>query len=508
MSSTRISSFLRLAPYALAPSLFLASCGGDDVKVTAPGTDAGSRVDGTAGDAGASDAPSGSDASDAAAPATGLAKINHFVVIYMENHSFDNLYGEFPNAEGLAKVDAGAPNAQQTDGTDTPYATLPFLTADGGTPFDDAGVPNGPFAIEAFIPSNGKTHDMHHIFFTEQFQINDGGMNKFVYWSDALGLSMGYWHTMSLPVPQEAAKYTVCDHFFHAAFGGSFLNHQWLVAAQTPAWPSPPDAGLIDDPAQIHPGQGESPITADGYAVNTIFSVNGPRPYFGDSPVRRLPAQTYDTIGDRLSAKGLDWAWYAGGWNDAVSYAANDGGLPDGGVSPALEQFQYHHQPFVYFANYADGTPGRAAHLKDEADFVAAAAAGQLPAVSFVKPVGIENEHPGYADVLDGDNHLLGLIQAVESSPQFADTAIIVTYDEHGGSWDHVPPPKVDRWGPGSRVPAIVISKYARKQFVDATVYDTTSILATIEKRWGIAALSDRDRNAATLEPAFDFSQP
>jgi phospholipase C len=75
-------------------------------------------------------------------------------------------------------------------------------------------------------------------------------------------------------------------------------------------------------------------------------------------------------------------AWYSGGWNDAIA------GNPD-------KTFQYHHQPFTYFANYADNTPGRAAHLKDETDFIAAAQAGTLPSVSFVKPIGIENEHPG-----------------------------------------------------------------------------------------------------------------
>jgi phospholipase C len=84
------------------------------------------------------------------------------------------------------------------------------------------------------------------------------------------------------------------------------------------------------------------------------------------------------TIGDSLSAKNVDWAWYAGGWNDALQGMSDAGG----------DEYQFHHQPFVYFANYADGTPGRAAHLKDETDFMAAAKAGSLPAVSFVKAGG------------------------------------------------------------------------------------------------------------------------
>jgi acid phosphatase len=171
------------------------------------------------------------------------------------------------------------------------------------------------------------------------------------------------------------------------------------------------------------------------------------------------------------------------------------------------ELFQYHHQPFVYFANYADGTPGRAAHLKDEADFVAAAKGGTLPAVSFVKPAGVDNEHPNYADVLTGELHAMDLVNAVRGGANWHDTAIIVTYDENGGFWDHVPPPSVDRWGPGTRVPTIVISPFAKHGYVDSTVYDTTSIAALIEHRYNLAPLGARDAAAADLTNAFDFGQ-
>ena len=123
--------------------------------------------------------------------------------------------------------------------------------------------------------------------------------------------------------------------------------------------------------------------------------------------------------------------------------------------------FQFHHQPFNYYANYEVGAPGRS-HLKDEVDFTNAVAAGQLPAVSFVKPVGEENEHPGYASQPDGNDHLVDLLKAIESGPQAASTMVIVTYDEFGGQWDHVKPPtqkKVsDPFGPGTRIPAIVIA--------------------------------------------------
>jgi len=130
-----------------------------------------------------------------------------------------------------------------------------------------------------------------------------------------------------------------------------------------------------------------------------------------------------------------------------------------------------------------------------------------MPSVSFIKPIGEENEHPGYADIVAGENHVIQLINAIQSGPEWNSTAIIITYDENGGFWDHVAPPAIDRWGPGARVPAIIVSPYAKKGFVDHTQYETVSILAFIEKRFGVAALGTRDAAAADLENAFDFTQ-
>lgn len=489
-----IQRLLYAAVAVAAAGSTVAACA-DDTNVTPIVTDAGAEA--------ATDAAheaSSADASDGAAP--GLASIKHFVVIYMENHSFDNLYGSFPGADGIAALDASGPNVAQIDESGARYATLPPPPL-GGVPDArfPASLPNAPFSIEQYVPANMKTPDLVHKFYAEQAQINGGAMNRFALVSDAKGLVMGNYKTMSLPVAQEALKWTVCDHFHHAAFGGSFLNHFWLIAARSPTFPGAPAKikNQVDGTGALV-GK-ELAVTPDEYVVNTSFSANAPHPYFSVAPEALVPDQTFDTIGDRLSEKGLDWAWYSGGWNDAQL-----GG--DAGTSPdVIDQFQYHHQPFVYFAKYADGTAAKAAHLKDEQDFLALAKTGALPSVSFIKPMGIDNEHPGYTDVLRGDQHALMLIQAVQNSPAWKDTAIILTYDEHGGFWDHVAPPKVDRWGPGSRVPAIVVSPFARRGFVDHTVYDTTSILATIEHRFGLAPLGERDQNATDLSAAFDFGQ-
>ncbi|HEX4633190.1 MAG TPA: alkaline phosphatase family protein [Gemmatimonadales bacterium] len=414
----------------------------------------------------------------------GMDQLQHVVVIYLENHSFDNLYGEFPGADGLQHARHAA---LQIDATGTPFQFLPQIAS---SPFP-TNIPNGPFSVEQYVPITVAPPDLVHRFYQEQRQIDGGRMDKFALVSDVEGESMGFYHTGRLPLATEAAQYTLCDNFFHAAFGGSFLNHFWLIAARTPEFLNAP-AGVV---AQLDGGGNlvkDGFVTPDGFAVNTSFSVNSPHP--STVPAANLvPNQTFATIGDRLSDKGISWAWYAGGWNDAL--AGHPGSL-----------YQFHHQPFIYFANFADGSAAKAEHLKDEIDFMAAVKNGTLPAVSFVKPYGFDNEHPGYTDVIDGELHVDSLINAIRQSPAWKHTAIIITYDEHGGFWDHVAPPVVDRWGPGSRVPALVISPFARRGHVDHHRYDTTSILALIEQRWHLQPLTSRDAQADPLSGALDFS--
>jgi phospholipase C len=414
-----------------------------------------------------------------------LQRLKQVVIIYLENHSFDNLYGQFPGANGLAN--AGA-RATQVDLAGAPYATLP--TPPGGA--FPSTLANAPFSIEQYVPASANTPDLVHRFYQEQAQIDGGRMDRFAAISDAKGLAMGYYNTASLPLAAEAAGNTLCDNFFHGAFGGSFLNHIHLISAQAPVFPSAPATIRAKlDPTGTLVKDGA--VTPDGYVVNTSFTVNAPHP--ATAPVANLvPNQTMPTIGDRLSAKGVSWAWYSGGWNDALA----------GHADPL---FQYHHQPFAYFANYSDGTAAKAQHLKDETDFIAAARAGTLPAVSFVKPLGEVNEHPGYTNVLSGEQHVVALLHVLRTSPHWKHTAVIVTYDENGGFWDHVAPPMIDRWGPGTRVPTLVISPLAKHGYVDHNRYDTTSILALIEHRWGLAPLTARDGAANDMRNAFDFSQ-
>ncbi|MEP6491139.1 MAG: alkaline phosphatase family protein [bacterium] len=424
--------------------------------------------------------------SNSTSPTPGdISKINHVVVIYLENHSFDNLYGEFAGAEGLAAA-SGA--AKQISANGSVYATLPQVNA---SPVPTT-LANAPFNIDQYVPATVATRDLVHRYYQEQQQIDGGKMDKFAQVSDALGLSMGYYHTAGLPLATEAANYTLADHFYHSAFGGSFLNHIFFIAAAAPAFPNAPAniVATVDASGNLVT---DGAVTPDGFAVNTSYSVNAPHPSTAAANTL-VPNQTMPTIGDRLNDASVSWAWYSGGWNNALA----------GHADPL---FQFHHQPFIYFAKYADGTPAKAQHLKDEADFMAAAAAGTLPAVSFVKPLGANNEHPGYTDLMTGEQHTMQLINAVRNGPNWKDAAIIITYDEHGGFWDHVAPPKIDKWGPGARVPGIIISPYAKKHFVDHSQYETVSILSFIEARWHLTPLGTRDAAAANLTAAFDFTQ-
>jgi len=475
-----------------------------------------------------------------AQPATtaraGLERIEHIVVIYAENRSFDNLYGLFPGADGIANATIEQMTQVDYDGKPLPH--LPPVWK-GNAP--DAAfpreLPNRPFRIDAppvNQPLSAKTRDLIHKFYPQQEQINGDRNNRFAEVSDAGALSMGYYDGSQLPMWKWAQEYTLADHFFMGAFGDSFLNHFWLICACTPVdadapaalraqldargWlkrrsDSPPSA--LDGPAAFTPGE----FTPDGYALTTAYPryqpsrvppAKGGDPRFAGSAAYTLPPQTMKTIGDTLSAKGVTWAWYGGAWDLALKDGMQDPAAKRMIIynnEPGAPYFVVHHQPFNYFARYAPGTREREEHLKDYLDLVAGIGRGELPQVAFYKPQGTFNEHPGNTDVLSGDIHISELVSRLRASPLWASTVIIVTYDENGGFWDHVPPPAGDRWGPGSRVPAIIISPFARRNYVDHTSYDTTSIAKFITVRFGLEPLPGVRAGTGDLTAALDLGR-
>src|SRR5438874_1265616 len=558
-----------------------------------------------------------------------LSTIDHVVVIYEENHSFDNLYGGWERVRGLGDADAAhttqlgqtgpttfAPfeclymddvnlQAQSAANPTAPLTDTCANTTGGSFP---SHFTNAPFRIDDYLGPNdttcpptplqgfarpngwlkgsgapgGCTRDIVHRFYEEQFQLNGGQQNRYVVQSDAGGLVMGTYDTTALPIYRYLhesghPKYAILDNFFQSAFGGSFLNHQWWIAAASPICntanncpanathsvldrngsptaSSPPaaqrppgmgplylspDTGLVNGPltqacglATTRPG-----LACGDFGVNTMQPTYQPSGLFG----AKLPPQTQPTIGDRMTGGNVDWAWYSGGWSNANGDVGAPGwtngdhanpdsptGCYDPYVDPGVSHwpecpdnlFQYHHQPFNYFANFstqtAAGLANRAAHLRDEEEFLNLANGStshcNLKPVSFIKPIGEENEHPGYASEPDGSSHLVSLLQDLENSRCKENTMVVVTYDEFGGQWDHVSPPGQgndngphDVWGPGTRIPALVLTPHLKGPFVvDHTQYDTTSILRTIEQRYSLAPLGSRDAAVNSLANVFD----
>lgn len=481
----------------------------------------------------------------ASSPVSGqsLDPIRNVVVIFAENRSFDNLYGLFPGADGVPGVNPSArrPYVPQKDFNGGVLASLPptwgGLTAAGQSismpQAQTTGFANRPFRIDdpAGVAGTGvhltqavTTRDLVHRFYNNQMQINGGRNDKFAAYSDAGGLSMGYYDGSGMAMWQLAREYVLADNFFMGAFGGSFLNHQYLICACAPSYPnaeqSPAKGAIssIDTDAQgrflrLTPAANAPASVLDGkplykndgnltardakgmyYAVNTMqpaFQPSGNAPvggktqYADPTKANTLPAQTAATIGDRLSAKGVSWAWYAGAWHTALANR-------DSIYNDSQPNFQPHHQPFNYYARFDPqrGASERKAHLKDfEQSFLRDAAAGELPAVAFYKPQGNLNQHAGYTNISDGDAHIAKVIRQLQQSPQWKSMLIVVTYDENGGFYDHAPVPTGDRWGPGSRIPAIIISPYAKRGYVDHTQYDTGSILRFITRRFGLEPL-------------------
>jgi acid phosphatase len=499
-----------------------------------------------------------------------LKRIKNIVVIYAENRAFDNLYGYFPGARGLRDVvdEAGRPlpaYLPQLDRDGTVLPTLPQtwggVTAAGAVPVvtqaQSAGLPNAPFSIEtAFTPASGVTlslatvtRDLYHRFFENQMQIDGGRNDQFATWSDAGGLTMGHYRYSQSALSDLAREFVLADNFFQGAFGGSFLNHQYLICACAPDYPhadtapAKPSIAALDRDSQ---GQylprltlaADSPASAldgppkyvksgnitpahyfgddDFYAVNTMQppyqpsgnpppAVDSSRRYADPNSPTTLPPQSQATIGDLLDAKHIRWKWYSGAWKEALADGMQPRDKPRTKIyapyTPSgAPDFQPHHQPFNYYLRFDPVHQARrAAHLQDYRDLLADIAAARLPPVVFYKPQGNLNQHPGYASLADGDRHIAELVSKLRASPQWKGMVIVITYDEFGGAWDHVAPPKGDLLGPGTRIPALIVSPFARKGTVDHTQYDTESILRLITRRFALDVLPGIVRRAQGL---------
>ena len=416
--------------------------------------------------------------------------IDHIVVLYLENRSFDHLFGTFPGAEGLA-----AYHGAQTGDNGVAYATLPTPLGHDGKPDPrlPRGLPNAPFPMLRFVgpfdPTNNPVHRFYHM--QRQYGVGADGvpMGKWVAEGTSGGTTMGYYERAAIPVQWRLAEeFVLLDHYFQGIHGGSFANHFYLIAATLATYPEAPlavKAQLEPDGSLVKDGD----VDPEGYVVNNL---DPPYPPQRVANILDVP-QTAPTIADRLDAGGVPWRWYATGWGAGVD-AVKQGLVP-------------HHNPFQYVKRIME-SPEERAHIRDASEFVKALREGGLPAVAFVKPHARQNAHAVSSTVGAGDRWIGEMVKAIMASRYWSRVAVVITYDEGGGWFDHVPPPVVDRFGLGTRVPALIVSPYAKRGIVAHGQYDHASILKFIEWRFGLEPLTERDRRAEAFLEAFDFDQP
>ncbi len=581
MKVRQIPNFLCVVVPALT---WMAACGSDDDNAAGAGgasaghggasgsSAAGIGGTGTAGSdeptagavAQAGEAGVGGEGGSAGAtepPDPVQADIDTIVLIYAENRSFDGLYGNFPGARNLSEVvDAqGTPTDKYVPQKDRDGTTvLPKLpkTWGGATvagnptviPVDlTDNVPNKPFAIEtAFVANGGSalttadvTRDLAHRFFENIMEINGGTNDMFGAWVDAGGLTLGHFDYSHSAMYKLAQDYVLADNFFEGAFGGSFLNHQYLICGCAPSLSASfvasnlPTINVLDannakgvpqlaqatnspasalDGAPVFKTGNVAPLdyfgVGDGYrAVNTMqapYQPSGNPPVANATDLRyanaasgtTVPAQTQTTVGELLSAKDVSWAWYAGSWDAATADGRQASTVARSVIyTPSTPQgspdFQAHHHPYNYYAQFDPDTHAdeRSKHLRDYTQLLTEISTGALPHVVYYKPQGNFNQHPGYANADDGDAHIADLVSKLKAGPQWAHMVIVITYDEYGGQWDHVAPPKGDKYGPGTRIPALIISPYAKPGTVDHTQYDTGSVSRLIARRFKLSTL-------------------
>lgn len=350
---------------------------------------------------------------------------------------------------------------QENHTFDNYFGTYPG--ADGipaGTCMPD--VPSGatPTAcVESFHMGSYPTEDLDQSRRTFNIQYNEGHMDGFIYALDQRNqdgnLAMGYYDDRELSYYWNLAdEYVLFDRFFSSARGGSTMNHMYWVAGA--------------------PGSEKGKVPQRGY---------------GDLP----------TIFDRLTEQGISWKFYVEDYDPTITYRS----LPSANKSDHTSQVI--RVPLLSFDRFIDD-PQLFSHIVDLHEYFQDLERGTLPAVAYIVSSNT-TEHPPRS-LRAGQRFLKKLIQALMQSDVWSSSIFMWTYDDWGGWYDHVPPPQVDKYGYGFRVPALLVSPYARRGYINSTELDFTSILRFIEDNWDLEPLTARDAHANSIVTALDFSQP
>jgi len=356
--------------------------------------------------------------------------IEHIVILYQENRTFDHFFGTYPGANGLP-LNVALPKTPGSNGTITPFHL-----------------------------SRTSTPDLDHSNRAAKVAYNNGKMDGFIY-AENSELTMGYYDYRELPYYWDyASKFVLMDNFYSSQLGPSLPNHLYLIAGQS--------GGIIDNPGPCQSRgicQGQSSKNPYGLPNDLIFN-------FGN-------------VMDQLDSRGISWKYYTG----------DKGSYKDSG----------YWNPLPAFASFKKN-PQQSNNLAPNDQFLVDLANGNLANVVWVIPKEDESDHPS-ADVKVGEKYLVTLLNAIMQSRFWSSTAVFVTWDDYGGWYDHVPPPQVDEYGFGFRVPCLIISPYAKEGFVDHTQSEFASILKFIQTVYGLPSLTRRDAMASNMLEAFDFYQ-
>ncbi|MGA5130319.1 phospholipase C [Streptomyces olivoreticuli] len=495
-------------------------------------------------------------AADTASP------VEHLVVVFDENVSFDHYFATYPRAAN-------------TDGTRfTPARDTPARVDNLRTAGLLAKNPN-QYAPKRLGPRQAMTCDQNHSYSPEQYAADGGRADRYVQNTDSgkcsgklfgePGLVMDYYDGNTVTALWNYAQhFSMSDRSFGTTYGPSTPGAVNLVSGQT--------HGVIStDPASgtEHPRRTPKP---DPYAVTSPGAdgvgtlINDPEPAYDDcsdkdhtakSPLAALKGAN---IGDRLGEEGVSWGWFQGGfrpstpWDGRRGHYAKCSGSTHANVGgERVVDYSPHHAPFQYYASTANphhlpprsvaeiGHDGPANHQYDLTDFDAALRGGRLPAVSFLKAPAFQDGHAGYSDPLDEQHFLVEWINKIQSAPEWRNTAVVIAYDDSDGWYDHAyakplngsgdrakgprgrtvdspacrtaPAPAgglADRCGPGPRQPLLVISPYSKAGTVDHTPTEQTSVLKFVEWNWHTAPIGDSsfDQRAGSLLNLFDFEHP
>jgi len=487
--------------------------------------------------------------------------IEHLVVLFDENISVDHYFATYPKAAN-------------TDGT--PFTAAKNTPKDIDTLANAGLLENNPnqYPPKRLGPDQAVTCDQNHSYGPEQYAYNGGKADRFVQNTEVdkcsgglfgePGLVMDYYDGNTVTAMWNYAQhYAMSDRSFSSNYGPSTPGAINLISGQTHGIISvDPDSGT-ENPKQTATPDPYVVQSPDEHGVGTM--INDPDPAFDDCSGNNhtsgsaLAVMTGRNIGDLLNAKHVSWGWFQGGFRPSTAWSGKKGEYAKCETAHAnvggaeVVDYSPHHNPFAYYKSTANphhlppksvdeiGHDGQANHNYDLTDFHAALKAGKLPAVSFVKAPAYQDGHAGYSDPIDEQHFLVEQINAIQSSPQWKSTAIVIAYDDSDGWYDHAyakvrngstdtsigsngkatdspacrqgPKPAggyLDRCGPGTRQPLLVISPYSKVNKVDHTQTDQASILRFIEDNWHTGRIGDHsfDATAGPLTGLFDFRHP